>query len=119
MNSESGSGDRDKYVDLDPEKVEDGALGIANEEGRYEATEFDRDEARQELLEPVIEDESAEELIDETDRPDAGVAPVSSGTKIERVPLEDEINVVEELVREGIEEADDNTRHHSGSNREL
>jgi len=121
MNSEtgrSGEGD-DKFVDLDPEKVEDRALEIARETGRYEATELDREDSRQEVLEPGIEDDLAEELIDESDRPDAGVAPVSSGHKVERVPLEDEINIVEELVREGIEGADDNTRHHSGSNREL
>lgn len=106
-------------MDLDPEKVEDRALGIAREQGRYEATELDREDSRQEVREPAIADESAEELIDENDRPDAGVAPVSSGSKVERVPLEDEFSAVEELVREGVEDADENTRTHSGSNRKL
>lgn len=121
MNSETGrnSDEDNKYVDLDPKAVENRALEIARDQGRYEANELDREDSRQDILEPVVEDEFAEEQIDENDRPDAGVAPVSSGSKIERVPLEDELNVVDELVREGIEEADDNTRHHSGSNREL
>lgn len=109
----------EKYVELDPERVEDRALGIAREEGRYEANALDREDSRHEIREPVVEDEFAEELIDEADRPDAGVAPGSIGHKVERVPLDDEINIVEELVREGVEGADLDTRTHSGSNHEL
>jgi hypothetical protein len=120
MNSQPASnegqdGSRAEYQ----EQVEARALAIAREEGRYEATELDRETARHEILEPTLEDEYAEERLSEDDRPDAGVAPGSSGVKVERVPLEDDGNVVEELFQEGVENADTNTRARSGSHREL
>jgi len=113
--NEGPDGNRAEYQ----EQVEARALAIAREEGRFEANGLDRETARHEILEPVVEDELAEEQISEDDRPDAGVAPGSSGMKVQRTPLEDDGNVIEELFQEGVENADTNTRSRSGSQREF
>lgn len=110
---------RSEGPDGDSEQVEDRARAIAREEGRFEVNELDREMARHEILEPTVDDEFAEEQIPEDERPDAGVAPGSAGIKVERTPLEDEGNVVEELFQEGVESADTNTRSRSGSQREF
>ena len=120
MKSQAARGEGRNGADSEnQELVENRARAIAREEGRFEVNELDRETARHELLEPVVEDELAEEQISEDDRPDAGVAPGSSGMKVERTPLEDDGNVVEELFQEGVENADTNTRSRSGSQREF
>jgi arginine decarboxylase len=51
-----------------------------------------------------------EERIPETDRPDAGVAPASTGLQARRAFSDDESTIAEDLVREGSEEAEFDTR---------
>jgi hypothetical protein len=58
-------------------------------------------------------------LIPEGDRPDAGVAPASLGKRKETTGPDDESVVPEKLVREGVEEAEFDTRVRSAENEEL
>ena len=80
-------------------------------DGRTEANEADRDSARTELLglphngvAPEVIDPAVEEIV-EWDTP-AG----SSGQSAPRVLPEDEANIGEALVEEGLEEADHSQR---------
>jgi hypothetical protein len=99
--------------------VEERARQIARSDGRTKVNNLDRQEARREILDPILDEGSPEEQIFEDDRPEAGVAPASAGTQEKRVPLDDESNIPEDLVREGVEEADFDTRVQSGKPREL
>ena len=75
-----------------------------------------REEARRQLNDPLSNREDADELIAEGDRPDAGVAPASLGRQKEKTPPDDESAVAEKLVREGVEEAEFDTRVRSAEN---
>jgi hypothetical protein len=90
--------------------LEERARQIAASDGRAEVNDLDREEARRQLNEPLSDREDAEELIPEDDRPDAGVAPASFGKQTERTRPDDESVVPEKLVREGVEEAEFDTR---------
>jgi hypothetical protein len=90
--------------------LEERARQIAASDGRAEVNDLDREEARRQLNEPLSDREDAEELIPEDDRPDAGVAPSSHGKKKERTRPDDESAVPDKLVREGVEEAEFDTR---------
>jgi hypothetical protein len=98
--------------------LEERAKQIAASDGRAEANDADRAEARRQINEPLAEREGAEDFIAEGDRPDAGVAPASMGKQKEKVTPEDESLVLEELVREGLEEAEFDTRVRSAENDE-
>jgi hypothetical protein len=98
--------------------LEERARQIAASDGRAEVNDLDREEARRQLNEPLSEREDAEDLIAEGDRPDAGVAPASRGKQIERTRPDDESLVSEKLVREGVEEAEFDTRVRSAENEE-
>jgi hypothetical protein len=99
--------------------LEERARQIAASDGRAEVNDLDREEARRQLNEPLSDREHAEELIPEGDRPDAGVAPASLGKQKERTRPDDESVVPEKLVREGVEEAEFDTRVRSAENEEL
>ena len=90
--------------------LEERARQIAASDGRSEANEADREEARRQINDPLSGREGAEDLIAEGDRPDAGVAPASKGKQKEKVTPDDESLVPEKLVREGLEEAEFDTR---------
>ena len=99
--------------------LEERARQIAASDGRAEVNDLDREEARRQLNEPLSDREDAEELIPEGDRPDAGVAPASLGKRKETTGPDDESVVPEKLVREGVEEAEFDTRVRSAENEEL
>ena len=98
--------------------LEERASQIAASDGRSEVNDLDREEARRQLNEPLSDREDMEDSIAEADRPDAGVAPASFGTQKEKIPPDDEPLVSEKLVREGIEEAEFDTRVRSAENEE-
>jgi hypothetical protein len=98
--------------------LEERARQIAASDGRAEVNDLDREEARRQLNEPLSEREDAEDLIVEDDRPDAGVAPASRGRQKEKTRPDDESLVPEKLVREGVEEAEFDTRVRSAENEE-
>ena len=96
--------------------LEERARQIAASDGRAEVNDLDREEARRQLNEPLSEREDPEDQIAEGDRPDAGVAPASLGTEMETTTPDDESLVPEKLVREGVEEAEFDTRVRSAEN---
>jgi hypothetical protein len=96
--------------------LEERARQIAASDGRAEVNDLDREEARRQLNEPLSEREDPEDQIAEGDRPDAGVAPASLGMEMETTTPDDESLVPEKLVREGVEEAEFDTRVRSAEN---
>jgi hypothetical protein len=98
--------------------LEERARQIALSDGRTEVNDLDREEARRQITDPISERETQQDLISEGDRPDAGVAPTSTGSRAETVAVEDESLVAEDLVREGIEEAEFDTRLRSAEESE-
>jgi hypothetical protein len=98
--------------------LEERARQIALSDGRTEVNDLDREEARRQITDPISERETQQDLISEGDRPDAGVAPSSAGSRAKKVAAEDESLVAEDLVREGIEEAEFDTRVRSAEENE-
>jgi Mg-chelatase subunit ChlI len=96
--------------------LEERARQIAASDGRTEVNDLDYEEARRQLNNPLSDREDADELIAESDRPDAGVAPASLGRQKKKTPPDDESVVAEKLVREGVEEAEFDTRVRSAEN---
>lgn len=96
--------------------LEERARQIALTDGRTEVNELDREEARRQINDPISDRETSADRIAEGDRPDAGVAPSSTGAQTERVPLDDGPNISENLVQEGVEEAEFDTRVRSAEN---
>jgi hypothetical protein len=93
--------------------LEERARQIALSDGRTEVNDLDREEARRQIVDPVSDRETIADLIAEGDRPDAGVAPASTGRQKTKMPPDDESLIPEKLVREGSEEAEFDTRVHS------
>jgi hypothetical protein len=99
-----------------PQMVEQRAREIAQSDGRAEVNDLDRTRAREELIGPVSS----------SDRPPTREEPgrdwqmplVSTGEKAPTVRPEDEQNIPEELIEEGVEEADHDQRLSSGETRE-
>lgn len=89
--------------------IEKRAREIGRLNGHDEPTEHDRAAALQELREP-LGDPSADPEIEEAERPGSSVPPSSSGHQTERLEPDDEETIAEELVQEGIEEADHEVR---------
>jgi hypothetical protein len=98
--------------------LEERARQIALSDGRTEVNDLDREEARRQITDPISERKTRQDFIAEGDRPDAGVAPSSTGSRMEKVSAEDESFVAENLVREGIEEAEFDTRLRSAEENE-
>jgi hypothetical protein len=92
--------------------VEQRAREIACSDGRTEPNELDRARAQEELVgrTPGSEKPPTKE---EPGR-DWGMPLVSSGEKAPRVRPEDEQNIPEKLIQEGLEEADHDQRSKSG-----
>ena len=90
--------------------LEERARQIALTDGRSEVNDLDREEARRQISDPTSDRQTSEERIPETDRPDAGVAPASTGLQARRAFSDDESTIAEDLVREGSEEAEFDTR---------
>jgi hypothetical protein len=93
-----------------PQMIEERAHEIAQREGRAEANDLDRTRARADLTgstseKPPTREEPAEDWY--TPRG-------SSGEKAPTVRPEDNENIPEKLIQEGIEEADHDQRSNSG-----
>jgi hypothetical protein len=88
--------------------VEQRAREIAQSDGRAQANELDRTRAREELTGGVSDSERAPTR--EEPGPDWRMPLVSTGEKAPTARPEDDENIPEELVQEGIEEADHDQR---------
>ncbi|HEY5744401.1 MAG TPA: hypothetical protein VIS99_17885 [Terrimicrobiaceae bacterium] len=102
-----------------PLTIEERATQIALMDGRAEANDLDREEALRQINDPASPRETSADQIAEGDRPDAGVAPSSRGAQAEKVPLENESNISEKLVQEGVEEAEFDTRLRAAENSSM
>lgn len=94
-----------------PEMVDERARELARADGRTEANEGDRHTAYRELvpdsLEPVAPELDAPELENVTEW---DTAPEEKGVAVPVVLPEDEANIAETLVQEGLDEADHTSR---------
>ena len=96
--------------------VEQRAREIAHSDGRARANDLDRTRAREELTGPTSGSEKSPTR-EEPGR-DWQMPLVSTGEKAPTVRPEDDQNIPEELIQEGVEEADDDQRLNSGETRE-
>jgi hypothetical protein len=94
-----------------PEMIEERARQISRSDGRSEPNDLDRSRAREELTGSAAD--SAKPPIREEPGRDWGMPLVSSGEKTPTVRPEDEENIPEKLVEEGMEEADRDQRSRS------
>lgn len=94
-----------------PDMVEERARELAKADGRPEPNEKDLFEARQELL-PSGEDATAPELDDSSleSITEWDTAPESTGSQAPKLEPYDDDNIAEQLVEEGIAEADHDQR---------
>jgi hypothetical protein len=96
-----------------PQMIEERAREIARGDGRAQPNDLDRTRAREELT----------GLTSGSDKPPRREEPgrdwemplVSSGEKVPTVRPEDDENIPEKLIKEGIEEADHDQRTRSGT----
>jgi hypothetical protein len=95
-----------------PQMIEDRAREIARGDGRTQTNDLDRTRAREELTGGT----SGSEKPPTREEPgrDWGMPLVSSGEKAPTVRPEDEQNIPEKLIQEGIEEADHDQRSKPG-----
>jgi hypothetical protein len=94
-----------------PEMVEERARELARMDGRNEAHGGDREQAQQELLgvsDDVTGPESVQKDVENVVSWDE--APEDTGAQAPQVLPEDEANIAETLVREGLEEAEHDQR---------
>jgi hypothetical protein len=99
-----------------PQMIEERAREIARTDGRLQVNDVDRSRAREDLTGPT----SDSEKLPTTEEPgrDWQMPLVSTGDKAPTVRPEDDENIVEKLVQEGIDEADHDQRLSSERNRE-
>ena len=97
---------------MTPKMIEERACEIARSDGRQQPNDLDRTRAREELIGPT----SGSEKPPTKEEPgrDWYTPLVSSGEKAPTVRPEDEENIPEKLVQEGIDEADHDQRSRSG-----
>lgn len=93
-----------------PGMIEERAREIARGDGRAQPNDLDRTRAREELTGLTSEKPPTKE---EPGR-DWAMPLVSSGEKVPTVRPEDDENIPEQLIKEGIEEADHDQRTRSG-----
>ena len=91
-----------------PQMIEKRAREIARTDGRTQANDLDRSRAREELTGAALDSERA------PTREESGrnwqMPLVSTGEKAPTVRPEDDENIPEKLIREGVEEADHDQR---------
>jgi len=95
-----------------PQMIEEQARQIARSDGRAQPNDLDRTRAREELI--GVTSGSEKPATREEPGRDWGMPLVSSGEKAPTVRPEDEQNVPEKLIQEGIDEADHDQRSRSG-----
>ena len=105
-----GTGDQGLGT-VTPAMVEDRAKELARMDGRTQPHEGDRQQAQEELLGPAgatsgpeAGDQEVENIVTWDD------APESAGARAPQVLPEDEANIAETLVQEGLEEAEHDQR---------
>jgi hypothetical protein len=101
---------------VSPQMIEERAREIARGDGRAKPNDLDRDRALEELT--GISSSSDKPPTREERGRDWGMPLVSSGEKAPTVRPEDEQNVPEKLIQEGIEEADRDERTKAGKTSE-
>jgi hypothetical protein len=99
-----------------PQMIEQRAREIAQSDGRAEANDLDRTQAREELTGPSSDSERPPTR-EEPGR-DWQMPLVSTGEKAPTVRPEDQQNISQELIEEGIKEADHDQRLSSSEPRE-
>ena len=99
-----------------PQMIEERAREIARSDGRAQPNDLDRTRAREELTGTT----SASEKLPTREEPgrDWQMPLVSTGEKAPTVRPEDDENIPEKLVQEGVEEADHDQRLSSERNKE-
>ena len=95
-----------------PQMIEEQARQIARSDGRAQPNDLDRTRAREELI--GVTSGSEKPATREEPGRDWGMPLVSSGEKAPTVRPEDEQNIPEKLIQEGIDEADHDQRSRSG-----
>jgi hypothetical protein len=98
------------FGEASDDTIEQRARELAKLNGHDSPTNHDRDAARRELREPLSTGAAPEDDLDEADRPGDAFPPASHGHQAERLEPDDEQTVDEELVQEGVEEADHEAR---------
>jgi len=100
-----------------PQMIEERARQIAGSDGRAQPNDLDQTRAREELIGATSGSEKS--ATREEPGRDWGMPLVSSGEKAPTVRPEDEQNIPEKLIQEGVEEADRDQRSRSGENGET
>src|SRR5436305_4162782 len=100
-----------------PQMIEKRAREIARSDGRAKPNDLDRARAREELT-GVTSGSEKPPTREEPGR-DWGMPLVSSGEKAPTVRPEDDENIPEKLIQEGVEEADRDQRSRSGESGET
>jgi len=100
---------------ITPEMIDERAREIARADGRESANDLDRSRAREDFIGSTSapEKDTSEEPVDDWYTPRG-----SSGKKTSTVRPEDEENVPDKLIREGVEEADHDQRRRSAGGTE-
>ena len=93
---------------VSPQMIEERACDIARSDGRARPNDLDRERARAQMAGPTSE--SKKVPTKEEPGRDWGMPLVSSGEKAPTVRPEDEENIPEKLIREGVEEAEHDQR---------
>ena len=101
---------------MTPQMIEERAREIAHSDGRAQANDLDRSQAHEELTGPAPGSEKPPTR-EEPGR-DWQMPLVSTGEKAPTLRPEDEQNLPEELIQEGVEEADHDQRLSSAEARE-
>jgi hypothetical protein len=99
-----------------PKMIEERAREIARSDGRLQVNDLDRSRAREDLTGPTSDSEKLP--TNEERGRDWQMPLVSTGDKAPTVRPEDDENIVEKLVQEGIDEADHDQRLSSERDRE-
>lgn len=99
---------------MTPNLVEERAREIARSDGREQPNDLDLTRAREELTGATSSSEKS--ATREEPGRDWGMPLVSSGEKAPTMRPEDEENIPEKLIQEGVDEADHDQRSSSGEN---
>ncbi|HZS16754.1 MAG TPA: hypothetical protein VFA51_02355 [Candidatus Udaeobacter sp.] len=97
-----------------PEMIDERAREIARADGRESANDLDRSRARDDFIGSTPAPEKPEEPVEDWYTPRG-----SSGRKTLTVRPEDEENIPDKLIREGVEEADHDQRSQSAGSSET
>jgi len=95
------------------EDIDRRALELALSDGRDRPNEIDLLQARQEFGALASDSDDPSDEILEADRAGDGFPPMDTGTRADRLELDDEANIAETLVEEGVAEAEHDSRLHS------